>query len=216
MSKRRQRSVPSIFTPLGWTDNPGSSMALNLCSVLMLPSMTRCWSFVSQALGLMVDLDIGTENLKWMGDTRFVLGFLKGIVSSTNSRARIRINMVEDDKASMARIARERSHVVPATMGVGLDPLNPGKKAHGEAKSKSTQLTNDDGNGDGKATDKGHRDGHGRRMGPQRPRRPARTRATSLIPIPMMDLYQTQNHSNRRFLDHHRKWWKEPQNREKA
>jgi sphingosine kinase len=125
-------------------------MALDLCSVLMLPSMTRRWSFVSQALGLMVDLDIGTENLRWMGDTRFVLGFLKGVVSSNNYKARIRINVIEDDKVSMARKARERSHVAPATMGAGLDPLNPGKGAHNQAKSRSSQLDNgtDASNGD--------------------------------------------------------------------
>jgi sphingosine kinase len=106
--------------------------------------MTRRWSFLSQALGLMVDLDLGTEHLRWMGDTRFVLGFLKGVVSSTNFKARIRVNVAEDDKVTMARIARERSHVAPATMGAGRDPLNPGKKAHAHAKSKSTQIVKDE------------------------------------------------------------------------
>lgn len=35
-------------------------------------------SFMSQALGLMADLDIGTEHLRWMGDSRFLYGFLRG------------------------------------------------------------------------------------------------------------------------------------------
>lgn len=58
---------------------------------------TRTISFMSQAMGLMagpllsslcvsdydsdhswIDLDIGTDNLRWMGDTRFVYGLLKG------------------------------------------------------------------------------------------------------------------------------------------
>ena len=38
----------------------------------------RTISFMSQALGLMADLDIGTENLRWMGDARFVVGLLRG------------------------------------------------------------------------------------------------------------------------------------------
>lgn len=38
----------------------------------------RTISFMSQALGLMADLDIGTENLRWMGDTRFMVGLLRG------------------------------------------------------------------------------------------------------------------------------------------
>lgn len=33
---------------------------------------------MSVAIGLMADLDIGTEHLRWMGDTRFVYGFLRG------------------------------------------------------------------------------------------------------------------------------------------
>jgi sphingosine kinase len=38
----------------------------------------RTISFMSQALGLMADLDIGTEHLRWMGDARFMVGFLRG------------------------------------------------------------------------------------------------------------------------------------------
>ena len=92
----------------------------------------------------MVDLDIGTENLRWMGDTRFVLGFLKGVVSSKNFKARIRMDVVESNKVEMARIARERSHVAPATMGKGHDPLHPkngnGDK-NGDGKNGKTKNT---------------------------------------------------------------------------
>lgn len=38
----------------------------------------RTISFMSQAVGLMADLDIGTENLRWMGDIRFVIGLARG------------------------------------------------------------------------------------------------------------------------------------------
>ena len=34
-------------------------------------------SFMSQAIGLMADIDLGTETLRWMGDARFMLGFLR-------------------------------------------------------------------------------------------------------------------------------------------
>jgi sphingosine kinase len=33
---------------------------------------------MSQAMGLMADLDIGTEHLRWMGDTRFMYGLIRG------------------------------------------------------------------------------------------------------------------------------------------
>lgn len=35
-------------------------------------------SFLTQAAGLMADLDLGTEKLRWMGDGRFILGYLQG------------------------------------------------------------------------------------------------------------------------------------------
>lgn len=41
----------------------------------------RTISFMSQSLGLMADLDIGTENLRWMGDARFIYGLLRGCKS---------------------------------------------------------------------------------------------------------------------------------------
>jgi sphingosine kinase len=39
---------------------------------------TRIISHMSQALGLMAEVDLGTEHLRWMGDRRFVLGFIRG------------------------------------------------------------------------------------------------------------------------------------------
>ena len=33
---------------------------------------------MSVFIGLMADLDIKTEHLRWMGNTRFVYGFLRG------------------------------------------------------------------------------------------------------------------------------------------
>jgi sphingosine kinase len=38
----------------------------------------RTITFMSQALGLMADVDIGTEHLRWMGDARFLVGLMKG------------------------------------------------------------------------------------------------------------------------------------------
>lgn len=74
-----------------------------------MPSGVRKWCFISIALGLMVDLDIGTEHMRWMGDTRFLLGFLKGVAANKNFQCRLRMKVVESDKVSMARKARERS-----------------------------------------------------------------------------------------------------------
>ncbi|KAK6908188.1 hypothetical protein I203_102189 [Kwoniella mangroviensis CBS 8507] len=86
----------------------GQTLPIDLCSVLLLPSQQRRFCFLSTALGLMVDLDIGTEHLRWMGDNRFLYGFLRGIVNNKNCKTKIQLKVVEDDKISMARKARDR------------------------------------------------------------------------------------------------------------
>jgi sphingosine kinase len=54
----------------------GRAMKIDLFSIIQ--NGKRTISFMSQALGLMAELDLGTERLRWMGDARFVLGFLRG------------------------------------------------------------------------------------------------------------------------------------------
>ncbi|WVQ82967.1 hypothetical protein IAT38_005103 [Cryptococcus sp. DSM 104549] len=111
----------------------GRSMPIDLCSVLMLPSNTRRFSFLSQAIGLMVDLDIGTENLRWMGDTRFVVGFLKGITQNKGNSCRVKLKVVEDDKVEMASKARDRvrDRKGDKVVGGGVDPLVEGMRRAG-------------------------------------------------------------------------------------
>ena len=84
-------------------------MPIDLTSVLFLPSMKHTWSYLMITLGLMVDLDIGTENLRWMGDTRFIVGFIRGVMQKKNHRCRMRLKVVGDDKVEMARRAREQA-----------------------------------------------------------------------------------------------------------
>lgn len=103
----------------------GQPMAIDLCSILVQPSGERKLSFLSAALGLMVELDIGTENLRWMGDTRFTYGFLRGVVQSKTLKVRLKLDVITDDKEGMASEARkvaahERGH---KGVGGGTDPL---------------------------------------------------------------------------------------------
>ncbi len=54
----------------------GTPLPLDICSFMV--GNQRRWSFMTMAAGLMCDLDLGTEHLRWMGDGRFVYGFLRG------------------------------------------------------------------------------------------------------------------------------------------
>lgn len=51
-------------------------MKLDICSVTI--GDKRVFSYFSVALGLMADLDLGTEHLRRIGDLRFVIGYLQG------------------------------------------------------------------------------------------------------------------------------------------
>jgi sphingosine kinase len=51
-------------------------MAVDVLSILQ--SGKRSFSFLSQCVGLMADIDLGTEHLRWMGSSRFTYGFLRG------------------------------------------------------------------------------------------------------------------------------------------
>ncbi|KAF8921225.1 ATP-NAD kinase-like domain-containing protein [Mucidula mucida] len=69
---------------------------------------TRTISFMSQAMGLMADLDIGTDNLRWMGDTRFVYGLLKGLIPFKPCPVEFSYKAAAKDKDTMAQEALER------------------------------------------------------------------------------------------------------------
>ncbi|WWD04871.1 hypothetical protein V865_002942 [Kwoniella europaea PYCC6329] len=142
----------------------GQTLPIDLCSVLLLPSLQRRFCFLSTALGLMVDLDIGTEHLRWMGDNRFLYGFLRGIANNKNCKTKIHLKVVEDDKISMARKARDR--VKQRTIkddkvwGGGTNPLVNGMNGLNISGSIGTKKSE----GDGAKTplpEDGHANGNG-------------------------------------------------------
>jgi len=67
---------------------------------------TRVISFMSQALGLMAELDTGTDNWRWMGDTRFFLGFLRGLIAFKSCPVTLQIKVAEQDKSKIVEALR--------------------------------------------------------------------------------------------------------------
>lgn len=80
-------------------------------------------SFMSQTVGLMADIDIETEHLRWMGDLRFVLGFLRSVVTLPTCKMELSIKLAEQDKMKMANAVRARRAGLSSDIPVV--PLSP-------------------------------------------------------------------------------------------
>ncbi|KAG0330051.1 sphinganine kinase lcb4 [Dissophora globulifera] len=59
----------------------GKAMPVDLCSVTQ--GQNRFFSFVLQSFGLIADVDLGSEHLRWMGDARFTVSAVGKVLSQT-------------------------------------------------------------------------------------------------------------------------------------
>ncbi|KAG9100741.1 sphinganine kinase lcb4 [Ceratobasidium sp. 370] len=91
----------------------GKKMSYDLCSFTQDGETSI--SFLSQAIGLMADLDLGTENIRWMGDTRFIAGYLKGVANNKPCSMTLSMKVAQRDKIEMTRALRESQS--PAALG---------------------------------------------------------------------------------------------------
>ncbi|KAG0209453.1 sphinganine kinase lcb4 [Mortierella sp. GBA30] len=57
----------------------GKAMPVDLCSVTQKDS--RVFSFVLQSFGLIADVDLGSEHLRWMGEARFTMSAIGKLLS---------------------------------------------------------------------------------------------------------------------------------------
>lgn len=68
----------------------------------------RTISFLSQAFGMIAELDLGTENLRWMGATRFTYGFLKLAFQRKTYPCDIAVKVEIDHKEDVKNHYRQR------------------------------------------------------------------------------------------------------------
>ncbi|THV01005.1 hypothetical protein K435DRAFT_750573 [Dendrothele bispora CBS 962.96] len=99
----------------------GQPMNVDVFSVIQ--NGKRTLSFMSQALGLMADLDIGTEHLRWMGDTRFIYGLLRGLIKFKPCDVQLSYKGVEMDKHQMFQTLQSRRAGTDASASLGLSTL---------------------------------------------------------------------------------------------
>lgn len=95
---------------LNGTDSPGlAALAIvkGLRTPLDLTSITqgdqRILSFLSQSVGMVADVDLGTENVRWMGSARFTYGFLVRIMGKTVYPCDLNVKIDMDSKPEIQR-----------------------------------------------------------------------------------------------------------------
>jgi len=82
----------------------GRPMKLDLCSVQQ--EGNRFISFMSQAIGMMANADLGTDHLRWMGDSRFMVGFIREVAANRPCLMKLEIKVASQDKHKMLQTYR--------------------------------------------------------------------------------------------------------------
>ncbi|KDQ12244.1 hypothetical protein BOTBODRAFT_134730 [Botryobasidium botryosum FD-172 SS1] len=77
----------------------GRKMNIDLCSITQ--NDKRSFSFFTQCVGLLAELDLGTEGWRWMGDTRFVVGFIRSAIANKPCPVKVSMRIVASDKKQM-------------------------------------------------------------------------------------------------------------------
>jgi sphingosine kinase len=75
----------------------------------------RTVSFLSQALGMIADLDITTEHLRWMGAQRFTYGFLRQVLKKKVYPCDIAVHVEIEDKESIKEHYRNEAKTILAS-----------------------------------------------------------------------------------------------------
>ncbi|APA05442.1 hypothetical protein SS1G_09867 [Sclerotinia sclerotiorum 1980 UF-70] len=88
----------------------------------------RHLSFLSQALGIVAEFDLGTEHLRWMGGTRFIYGFVLKSLQKKIYPCDIAVKVVTDDKEEIKRRYHEAMQLggTPEEVLRGNDSLEGG------------------------------------------------------------------------------------------
>nr|CAG8554004.1 7763_t:CDS:10 [Entrophospora candida] len=79
----------------------GIKLDIDICSITQ--GKERCFSFLTQSYGISADCDLGTENMRWMGDLRFLIGAVKAILEGRRYKCDLAIKISEENKETIKR-----------------------------------------------------------------------------------------------------------------
>ena len=114
---------------LNGTDSPSlAAVAIvkGIRSPLDLVAITqgtnKYYSFLSQAVGIIAESDLGTESLRWMGSFRFTWGFLVRLMGQTIYPAEVSVITETDDKRAIRESYRRAVEEEQAAIAKYLRP----------------------------------------------------------------------------------------------
>ncbi|KAG0707704.1 ATP-NAD kinase-like domain-containing protein [Suillus ampliporus] len=135
--------IPIAPIPTG----SGNAMSLNLlgpqdgldvsaAALNVLKGNRHRISFMSQTIGLLADIDIETEHLRWMGDIRFILGYLRAIIARKSCPVELSMKVVDQDKSRMMdALYAGRAGASPSPSSLPSSPLGDVKKYNNASSS---------------------------------------------------------------------------------
>ncbi|AEO55622.1 hypothetical protein MYCTH_2299645 [Thermothelomyces thermophilus ATCC 42464] len=104
----------------------------------------RTISFLSQALGLIAEVDLGTEHLRWMGAARFTCGFLMLALQKKTYPCDIAVKVEIDDKEEIKRHYRDHITQRRNEPPKPAESQDAGAKPSGGFPTNTSPLHNDD------------------------------------------------------------------------
>ncbi|KAI0647126.1 ATP-NAD kinase-like domain-containing protein [Trametes meyenii] len=112
----------------------GRPMPIDLFS--MTQGGKRYISFMSQSLGLIADLDLGTEHLRFMGGQRFLVGFIYGVIRHRACPVKVSVKLVNTDKHQMLQdMHAARAQTETTYNALSTSTLNAPQEAGAESES---------------------------------------------------------------------------------
>ncbi|KAI0374974.1 hypothetical protein BV20DRAFT_405217 [Pilatotrama ljubarskyi] len=103
----------------------------------------RYISFMSQSLGLIADLDLGTEHLRFMGGQRFVVGFIYEVIRHKTCPVKVSIKVAHSDKRKMVQDMHAARAQAQAAHAAQSDSASNAQKANGDAPAAAAAPTLD-------------------------------------------------------------------------
>ncbi|EPQ30626.1 uncharacterized protein PFL1_02150 [Pseudozyma flocculosa PF-1] len=103
---KRRADMGAAPVPSSTTTTRASEDAALMADAPSKP-FVRYYSFLSQSIGLMADIDLGTESMRALGDTRFLIGYAAGVLRNTECEVDVDVKLGLRGSKSKAEM-RER------------------------------------------------------------------------------------------------------------